>query len=129
MAARDTPQTDLPARTLQPRAVRPSTRVAGELENNIPVGVGAEYHRLFIQNDLEGAAANKNLMVYSAYVEVDPTPNDRIKLRSFLYERFLADPGETGLRTDDLILQYTHYSRFQILADGAGSPVCMDHRH
>ncbi len=71
------------------------------------VGVSSEYHRLFIQNDLEGAAANKNLLVHAAYVEVDPTPQDRIRLRGFLYERFLADPGETGVRTDDLILQYT----------------------
>ena len=73
------------------------------------VGISSEYHRLFIQNDLEGAAANKNLMVYAASVEVDPTPKDRIRLRGFLYERFLADPGETGVRSDDLILSYTRY--------------------
>lgn len=72
------------------------------------VGISSEFHRLFVQNDLEGAAANKNLLVHAAYVEVDPTPADRIRLRGFLYERFLADPGETGFRSDDLILQYTH---------------------
>jgi hypothetical protein len=73
------------------------------------VGLSAEYHRLFIQNDLEGAAANKNLLVYAAYAEYDPTPKDRIKVRGFVYERFLADPGETGVRADDIILQYTRY--------------------
>jgi hypothetical protein len=72
------------------------------------VGISSEYHRLFIQNDLEGAAANKNLLVHAAYVEVDPTPHDKIRLRGFLYERFLSDPGESGVRSDDLILQYTH---------------------
>jgi hypothetical protein len=75
------------------------------------VGISSEYHRLFIQNDLEGAAANKNLLVHAAYVEVDPTPADRIRLRGFLYERFLADPGETGVRSDDLILQYTRVQK------------------
>lgn len=75
------------------------------------VGISSEYHRLFIQNDLEGAAANKNLLVHAAYVEVDPTKNDRIRLRGFLYERFLADPGETGVRSDDLILQYTRVQK------------------
>jgi hypothetical protein len=75
------------------------------------VGVSAEYHRLFVQNDLEGAAANKNLMVYAAYAEVDPTPRDKIRLRAFVFERFLADPNETGVRSDDVILQYTHVQK------------------
>jgi hypothetical protein len=101
--ATDRPRDQVDASTADELTSRDPTKKIWE------VGLSAEYHRLFIQNDLEGAAANKNLLVYAASVELDPTPNDRIKVRGFVYERFLADPGETGVRADDIILSYTRY--------------------
>lgn len=68
---------------------------------------GFEYHRLWRRNDLEGAAANADVNVYSFAGTWEPTPLDKVRLRGFFYERFLADDGETGFRSDDLILSYT----------------------
>jgi hypothetical protein len=70
---------------------------------------GMEVHRLIRQEDLGGAAANKQVNVLAGSVEYDFTKNDRLRLRAYLLERFIADPGETGWRMDDLILQYTHH--------------------
>lgn len=71
------------------------------------VAGGYEYHRLWRRNDLGGAAVNSDVNVFSIAGTLEPTPLDRFRLRGFLYERFLADEGETGVRTDDLILSYT----------------------
>lgn len=71
------------------------------------VAGGFEYHRLWRRNDLGGAAVNSDVNVYSLAGAYDLTEHDRLRLRGFLYERFLADEGETGVRTDDLILSYT----------------------
>lgn len=71
------------------------------------VAGGFEYHRLWRRNDLGGAAANSDVNVLSLAGSYDITERDRVRLRGFLYERFLADEGETGVRTDDLILSYT----------------------
>lgn len=73
------------------------------------VSAGFEVHRLIRQEDLNGAAANKQINVLAAAVEYDFTKNDRLRLRGYLLERFIADPGESGWRMDDLILQYTRH--------------------
>ncbi len=72
------------------------------------VDVGWEGHRLIRQNDLEGAAADKFLNYYSADVTFDITKHDRVYAIGGVYQRFLADPGETGLRADDTELRYRH---------------------
>jgi hypothetical protein len=85
-----------------------------------PWEVGAlwETHRLIRQNDLAGGYAEpagaysgsgfkKQFNVLGAYGQYDITEYDRIKLRAYLFEYFISDPGETGFRMDDLILSYT----------------------
>jgi hypothetical protein len=69
--------------------------------------VGYEVHRMWVQTDLGGDAPNKLFNYWYASFRYDITPKDRLKLRFGVYERFIADPGETGLRTDDLGLSYT----------------------
>ncbi|MEO6417894.1 MAG: hypothetical protein ABIP39_00705 [Polyangiaceae bacterium] len=73
------------------------------------VSAGLEVHRLIRQSDLNGAAENKQINVLAGAVEYDFTKYDRLRLRAYLLERFIGDPGETGWRADDLILQYTRY--------------------
>ncbi len=60
-----------------------------------------EYHHLLIQNDLEGMAAEKNLLYYQLNAYFDLTGFDRIYVRAGMYEHFLADQGETGIRAED----------------------------
>ncbi len=69
--------------------------------------VGYELHRMFIQTDLGGDAPNKLFNYYYAAFRFDVTKHDRLRVRLGVYERFIADPGETGLRTDDLSFSYT----------------------
>jgi hypothetical protein len=83
------------------------------------VGVSFETHRLVYQNDLaggdalngspdSGAGANKGVNDFEAYVRYDITKHDRVSVRAFLFERFLVDDGETGVRFDDMLFTYTH---------------------
>jgi len=71
------------------------------------IGGTWETHRLIRQEDLNGAGYNKLVNVLGAYARYDLTANDRIGLRDYFYERFVADAGETGLRSDDLTATYT----------------------
>lgn len=73
------------------------------------LGTSFEHHQLIRQNDLGGAGENKLLNVFEGRFEYDVTPNDAIRVRAFLLDRFIADSGETGWRFDDAILSYTHY--------------------
>jgi hypothetical protein len=69
--------------------------------------VGYEVHRMWIQTDLGGDAPNKLFNYFYASFRFDITSHDRLRLRFGVYERFVADPNETGWRTDDLSLSYT----------------------
>jgi hypothetical protein len=71
------------------------------------VGASYEFHHLIRQNDLAGAGVNKNMSYGGFYGRWDITPYDRLALRGGVYQRYLADPGETGARFDDLSLAYT----------------------
>lgn len=82
------------------------------------VGGVFETHRLFIQTDLAGAGNNKLVNYLHLYGRWDFGKWDAIELRGYVYERFLADPGETGLRFDDTVLHFSH--RFQGLPDMFG---------
>ncbi len=70
------------------------------------VSAGWEGHRLIRQSDLEGAAPDKYLNYYQAQFSWDFSQYDRLALAGGVYQRFLADPGETGLRADDVSLTY-----------------------
>jgi len=83
------------------------------------VGVSFETHRLIYQNDLaggdavggspdSGAGQNKGVNDFEAYVRYDITKHDRVSVRAFVFERFLVDDGETGVRFDDMLFTYTH---------------------
>ncbi len=86
-----------------PDAVNPDK----EKPKSWEVSVSWEYHHLIVQSDLEGVGANKNLNYFSAYARWDPTKYDRLQITGGLYERFLADSGESGVRLDDTVLSYT----------------------
>jgi hypothetical protein len=64
-----------------------------------------ESHRVIRQ--AESAGASKQFNVFGLEGRYDITAYDRVRVRMYLYERFLSDSGETGLRFDDIILQYT----------------------
>ena len=81
------------------------------------VGLAFTTHRLIIQNDLDsggpgapssGVGADKMVNDYEGYVRYDITKHDRVSVRMYMYERFLADPGENGIRLDDMVFTYTH---------------------
>jgi hypothetical protein len=77
------------------------------------VNASVEYHRLVRQNDLggdqgsTGDAANKNVIYYGIGGQWAPTEFDRVVVRWGVYQRFLADPTETGVRSDDGVVAYT----------------------
>jgi hypothetical protein len=80
-----------------------------------------ETHRLVRSDDLaggepvtpavaepgSGAADNKFMNAYSASIKYDITSKDRISVRAYMYQRFLADQGENGFRFDDMLVNYT----------------------
>ncbi len=97
------------------------------------VGAILESHRLIRQNDLaggyaepgspdSGAAVNKFMNELGLYARYDITDKDRVGIRSYIYQYFLADQGETGFRTDDLYFTYTRLiplpQEFRLQASG-----------
>lgn len=72
------------------------------------VGSVFETHRLIRQDDLGGAARSKALNYVSLYAGIRPTPKDQIRVTGGFTQRFLADGGETGIRADDISLNYNH---------------------
>jgi hypothetical protein len=80
-----------------------------------------ETHRLVRTSDLaggepttpavtepgSGAADNKFMNAYSASIKYDITSKDRVSVRAYMYQRFLADQGENGFRFDDMLVNYT----------------------
>jgi hypothetical protein len=86
------------------------------------VGVVFETHRLIVQGDqyagdadpntdpssVTGSGANSQVNDYQIYARYDLTKDDRVGVKMFLYEYFVADQGEPGVRFDDILLSYTH---------------------
>jgi len=72
------------------------------------LSVGMEYHRMFIDNPNGGDKANTNLLYYYASFRWAFTKHDKVSVRFGLAEHFLADQGETGVRTDDIGIGYGH---------------------
>ena len=96
------------SRELAPGGVTPA--------KNWQVRATAEYHHLIRDNDLStgpssqpstGDAANKNVLYYLLGAYWEPTPKDRFTVQWGVYQRFLADQGETGVRSDDAAVAYT----------------------
>jgi hypothetical protein len=85
------------------------------------VSAGWEGHRLVRQSDLEGAAPDKFFNYYYASGYYEVTKHDRFTLTAGLYQRFLADPGETGVRADDIVGSYRHWIELPAQFDFYGS--------
>lgn len=94
--------------------------LTGETPRHKPWEVGGEFatHRLIRTDDLAGgapvpgspdpgAANNKFMNEYYLYARYDITDRDRVGIRAYMYQRFLADQGETGFRFDDMVFTYT----------------------
>jgi hypothetical protein len=71
------------------------------------VGASWETHRMIRQDDLEGFGAQKVFNVFGLYARYDLTEHDRIGVRDFFQQEFIADQGETGLRSGDVTVTYT----------------------
>jgi hypothetical protein len=71
------------------------------------LGVTWETHRMIRQDDLEGSADQKVFNVLSLYARYDLTEHDRISVRDFVQQEFIADQGESGMRTGDVDFSYT----------------------
>jgi len=71
------------------------------------LGANWETHRLIRQEDIGGAGASKvfNLVFFSGRYDI--TDKDRVSVSWGLYQRFLADDGETGFRGTDITVAYT----------------------
>jgi hypothetical protein len=82
-------------------------REGTERNKSWEVGGSWETHRLIRQEDLNGAGPDKLFNVLGVYARYDLTEHDRIGLRDYFYERFIADSGETGIRSDDITATYT----------------------
>jgi hypothetical protein len=85
------------------------------------IGAAWENHTMIVQSgDLAGGSPstsggndpaagvgnNKEFNYFSLYLRWEPTQYDRFTLRGGMYERFLADSGESGLRLDDTAIGY-----------------------
>ncbi len=69
------------------------------------VGGSFEAHHLVRQEDV-GAARYKQFNVAGVYGQYDLSQYDRLRVRVFVDQFFLADQGETGFRMDDIVVQY-----------------------
>jgi len=87
------------------------------------VGASFETHRMIRQDDLEGAASSKVFNVFGLYARYDLSEHDRISVGDFFEQRFIADSGETGLRSGDVTFRYTRTEplpkQFTFAATGA----------
>jgi len=88
-------------------------RVTGERKPIKPytweAGLVWEAHTLLVQNDLMGAAQDKFFNYYYGFFKFDFLKYNRLELRYGLYQRFLADANESGVRSDDIVGSYTRY--------------------
>ncbi|HEY6463700.1 MAG TPA: hypothetical protein VIY73_26205, partial [Polyangiaceae bacterium] len=96
------------------------------------VGATFETHRLLRQDyNLDGTGALKVFNVLYAVAKYSLTDYDTILLSGGGYQYFLADSGESGFRSTDLSLGYTHMfqlpARFRLrTAVGATIPISYD---
>jgi hypothetical protein len=70
------------------------------------VGASVESHRMIRQEDLNNPT-NKFFNVFGLFARYDLTEHDRISVSESFQQQFIADQGETGLRSDDVLFAYT----------------------
>lgn len=82
------------------------------------IGSSFETNRTLLQEDVGGRIkAFNTLSLYAAY---NLTKRDQVRATGGFIQRFVADPTETGIRTDDIGLSYAH--RFLLPADFVFAP-------
>jgi hypothetical protein len=74
------------------------------------VGSSFETNRTVLQQDVGGRTKAFNTL--SLYAGYSITPRDQVRISGGFIQRFVADETETGIRTDDIGLSYSH--RFQL---------------
>jgi hypothetical protein len=77
------------------------------LQKSWSVGGVFESHRLIRQDDLQGAARSKAVNYLFLFAGYGITKYDRVMVRTGVFQRFVADEGESGVRMDDVEPIYT----------------------
>jgi hypothetical protein len=96
------------------------------------VGATFETHRLLRQDyNLEGTGPLKVFNVLFAVAKYALTDNDTVLISGGGYQYFLADSGESGFRSSDISLAYTHMfllpEKFKLRATGGATiPISFD---
>jgi hypothetical protein len=92
------------------RNQNPDLNKKREEQKSWDIGADFETHRLIRQDDLDyqGNAANKVFNVFGLFADYRLTSHDIITVRDLLTESFIAEQGESGLRTGDIGFSYTH---------------------
>lgn len=78
-----------------------------EPEKPWSISVGSEFHQMAVSNP-NGEGASVRMLYWYASARWSFGKHDKISARFGMVERFLADQGETGVRTDDIGLSYAH---------------------
>lgn len=76
------------------------------------VSAGAEIHSALVRNELDGGSRALPSKFYDYYFlapGVYPTQYDYVRLGMGLFQYYVADQGESGLRLSDMALSYTRY--------------------
>jgi hypothetical protein len=77
------------------------------LQKSWSVGGVVETHRLIRQDDLQGNGRSKALNYLFLFAGYGITKYDRVMVRTGVFQRFIADEGESGVRMDDVEPIYT----------------------
>lgn len=77
------------------------------LQKSWSVGGVMETHRLIRQDDLQGQARAKAINYLFLFAGYGITQYDRVMVRTGVFQRFIADEGESGVRMDDVEPMYT----------------------
>lgn len=72
---------------------------------------GMEFHTAFVQTEPDDArsAPDKFYNFFFVQPQAYITPYDQVRVDFGMYEHFLADPGESGLRLADISARYTRF--------------------
>jgi hypothetical protein len=71
------------------------------------VGAGFEYHHTGFNAESLDNGILRNVDYFSLFARWDPTPYDRVSASFGVYQYFLSDAGESGVRADDISVKYT----------------------
>jgi hypothetical protein len=71
------------------------------------VGAGFEYHHSGLDGGYITNGAARNVNYYSLFGRWDASPYDRLQVSWGVYQWFLSDQGEPGVRADDISFKYT----------------------